>query len=283
MRGEQLRDLLGEARVEERAGGEVDGDRQVVAERAPGGDALERGAEHGRGERDDQPGLLGDRDELGRVDDAQLGVLPAGERLHADDPARAQLGLRLVGEHQLAALDRVAQLGGEREPARAVVVLAGLERRVAARGGLRGVHGDVGALDQRLDVMAVLGMARDADRAADLQRGGVDGERLAQAGEQALGDLVGGLGADRVVQEDPELVAAEPRDGVAGAQRRAQPRGDLLQQPVALVVAERVVDLLEVVEVHQHHRAGSSPRSASSTRSRNSTRLGSPVSASWTA
>ena len=58
---------------------------------------------------------------------------------------------------------------------------------------------------------------------------------------------------------------------------------DLLQQPVALVVAERVVDLLEVVEVHQHHRAAlRAPRIASSTRSRNSTRLGRPVRASWT-
>ena len=46
-----------------------------------------------------------------------------------------------------------------------------------------------------------------------------------------------------------ELVAAEPADGVAGADRAAQPGGDLPQQLVAGRVAERVVDLLEAVEV----------------------------------
>ena len=51
-----------------------------------------------------------------------------------------------------------------------------------------------------------------------------------------------------------ELVAAEAGDGVGGAQRRLEPLGDLLEQHVAVVVAERVVDLLEVVEVHDHHR-----------------------------
>jgi hypothetical protein len=135
-----------------------------------------------------------------------------------------------------------------------VVVLAGVERRVLARGGLRGVHGDVGPLDERLDVLAVLGEGGQPDRAADLQRGGVDAERLAQPREHALGDRRGVRAGLDAVQHDAELVAAEARDRVAVAQRHAQPRGDLLEEPVALVVAQGVVDLLEVVEVHQHHR-----------------------------
>ncbi len=36
-------------------------------------------------------------------------------------------------------------------------------------------------------------------------------------------------------------------------ERLVEPLGDLLQQAVAGVVAERVVDLLEVIEVDQHH------------------------------
>ena len=54
-------------------------------------------------------------------------------------------------------------------------------------------------------------------------------------------------------QQDAELVAAEPRDHVLLSERRAQALGHLLQQAVAGVVAERVVDLLEVIEVDQHH------------------------------
>ncbi|HST39173.1 MAG TPA: hypothetical protein VLK58_06680, partial [Conexibacter sp.] len=43
-------------------------------------------------------------------------------------------------------------------------------------------------------------------------------------------------------------------DGVGGPQRRLEPLGDLLEEHVAVVMTERVVDLLEVVEVHDHHR-----------------------------
>jgi hypothetical protein len=51
-----------------------------------------------------------------------------------------------------------------------------------------------------------------------------------------------------------ELVAADARDGVVVAQRRAQPARDLLQQLVADVVAQRIVDELEAVEVDEQHR-----------------------------
>ncbi len=55
-------------------------------------------------------------------------------------------------------------------------------------------------------------------------------------------------------QHDAELVAAEPGDGVALAQHGAQPLAHTLDQQVAVEVPEVVVDLLEAVEVHQHHR-----------------------------
>ena len=55
----------------------------------------------------------------------------------------------------------------------------------------------------------------------------------------------------RVVGEQHgELVAAEPGDGVAARGGRSQPPAELHEQAVAVVVAERVVDLLELVEVH---------------------------------
>ena len=95
----------------------------------------------------------------------------------------------------------------------------------------------------------------------------------------------GVVGAEHVGQQHAELVAAEAGDGVGGAQRGLEPLGDLLEEHVAVVVAERVVDLLEVVEVHDHHgqrRRGGARRRAAACwmRSRNSTRFGRPVSAS---
>ncbi len=52
-----------------------------------------------------------------------------------------------------------------------------------------------------------------------------------------------------------ELVAAEAADLAMIAHHRLQPVGDLAQQRVADRVAERVVDVLEAVEIDQEQRA----------------------------
>src|SRR4051795_9853813 len=62
----------------------------------------------------------------------------------------------------------------------------------------------------------------------------------------------GGAGA----HEDAELVAAEAGDGVARVEQLGEPAGHLAQDLVAVVVAERVVDVLEAVEVDEHHDDG---------------------------
>ena len=55
-------------------------------------------------------------------------------------------------------------------------------------------------------------------------------------------------------QHDGEFVAALARQRVAAAQAVLQAQRHLLQQLVALDVAERVVDQLEAVKVDEHHR-----------------------------
>jgi hypothetical protein len=49
-------------------------------------------------------------------------------------------------------------------------------------------------------------------------------------------------------------VAAEPGHGVHGAERPLEPLADLDQQLVAVVVADGVVDLLELVQVDEQQR-----------------------------
>ena len=52
--------------------------------------------------------------------------------------------------------------------------------------------------------------------------------------------------------DDRELVAAEPRDTEVAAGERRQPFRDPLQDHVAGGVAERVVHVLEQIDVDQH-------------------------------
>src|SRR3954462_188719 len=59
----------------------------------------------------------------------------------------------------------------------------------------------------------------------------------------------------QVGDADDELVAPEPGDRVDLAQRHVEPLGDHAEERVAGLVAERVVDLPEAVEVDEQHGA----------------------------
>jgi hypothetical protein len=119
---------------------------------------------------------------------------------------------------------------------------------------LGGVHRDVGATQQLVSVTAVGGPDRDPDARAgdDLTIAKVERR------DQGLKDARGGLrGFVRIglLDDDRELVAAQPSDGVAGPGRGPQPVADGDQQAVALSVAQPVVDGLEVVEVQVQDRS----------------------------
>ena len=69
----------------------------------------------------------------------------------------------------------------------------------------------------------------------------------------------------QVGQEHAELVPAQACHQVAARAAPSDSRGPIsLQELVAEVMAERVVDLLEVVEVHQHHGRRSLPSAPAS-------------------
>ncbi len=108
---------------------------------------------------------------------------------------------------------------------------------------------------------------------------------LAQALDDAAGEARGILGRADVLLEHDELVAAEAGDEILGTQHLAQAVGDRAQELVAAGMAERVVDLLELVEIDEQQRRealGMRARCASSRSisSRKLTRLGSAVSSS---
>ena len=62
-----------------------------------------------------------------------------------------------------------------------------------------------------------------------------------------------------VGQQDRELVTTEPGDGIRAAQTLTQQVGDVDDQLVARLVAERVIDGLEMVEVEDEQSAARSP------------------------
>ena len=190
---------------------------------------------------------------MARAEQAALRMLPAHQRLDAPHGAGSDVGLRLVVQHQLAGLQRAVQLADERQPLAAVPVALGQVDLVAGAHPLRLVHRDVGALEQAERGARVVGEDRDADAGVDVDPDAADLERLLQRRAQPQT----GRARRRLVaraQDDRELVAAEPGERVLRTQQRAQTRADLAQHLVARVVAERVVELLEAVEVDEQQR-----------------------------
>ena len=127
------------------------------------------------------------------------------------------------------------------------------------------------------------GALRDADARANVDGLPVEVDRLF---EHRLDHASDGQGTHRIAagQQDRELVATQPSHGVGFAQRFAQALATDLQHLVARVMAERIVDELEAVQVHQQHRDGrrraGRARPLASRRRLNIARLGSPVTVS---
>ena len=124
------------------------------------------------------------------------------------------------------------------------------EKALAARSlGLGMEEGDVGALHQGLGVLAMGGRERGADAGGAFDVAVLQMERLAQCRGEAAGERLDLVGVAHDLRQ-PELVAAEPRQKILGVAEVPEAARDLLQHLVAGGVPERVVHLLEAVDVH---------------------------------
>ena len=106
----------------------------------------------------DQPGLLGERDELLRRHQPPFRVMPAHQRLDADHLAGAQVDLRLIDQGELPLVDRAPELGLEHDALERGAVHLGVDQLPAiAAVGLRPVKRHVRRLQQLVGAAAVVG------------------------------------------------------------------------------------------------------------------------------
>ena len=84
----------------------------------------------------------------------------------------------------------------------------------------------------------------------------------AKAATMPLGERSGILGVAHGILQHHELVAAEAGDDVGAAHGVAQPVGHHAQELVAAGMAQRIVDLLELVEVDEMDRERPAPAQA---------------------
>ena len=213
------------------------------------------------------------------------------QRASASTPtilAGPQVGLGLVVERDLALVDGRAHAAGQRQAARRVAVELRLEDRVAAAGLLGRVHGDVGALLQRLDVVAV---HAGAGRCRRWRRSPAACPRARTA--RAAPPAAAGRRAPRpgpwrrCGSSTPN--SSPPRRATVSASRSAalrrrdtscSSRSPWWWPSVSLISLKWSRSMIITTAVSPERRDA---RIACSIRSRNRSRFGSPVSASWSA
>ena len=205
---------------------------------------------------------------------------PARQRLEPGNFARLQIDQRLIGQFELVAVERAAQLGLDREAApRRACFLGLIDLRLAHRLGL--LDRELRLAEQFLGLLAARHQ-RHPDRTFDADLELAQPERRGHHVLDALGrgKRIGHPAAQP--DQHAELIAPGARQHVAGAQGGNQPprKGD--QQFVAGEAAHRFVDPAKAPHVdHQHGMVvlppGPCVQPRCSIDSVKLTRLGSPV------
>ena len=250
---EDALDHVDEIRTAELQRRNIDRDRQArpVA-------AIEAGAaQHPFAELDDEAGIFGDRNKDRRRNDARGRMRPARQRLDADHGIAAGIDDRLIGGGKAVVSDRVQEIAFQELALRQI----GVHGRVVDAGAIAAFV--LGAIERHVGVAQnIAGVARapvdhrDADRGADID--GVAADRIGRAHrrDDAPGDRLQRIRVGCADGQDGEFVAAEARDEIVAAHHMAQPLSDRENELVADMVAERIVDVLEVIEVDEEHGGG---------------------------
>ncbi len=233
----------------------IDGPPDLLGEVGPlpgdGGGALE----HPVADRQDEAGFLGQGDEFRGRDRSLVGMVPTQERLGIDDIAGGEVDDRLVMHVELAVLQGAPQIEYELMARRRRPLHFGGEPvETGSAGTLGGIHRLIGVLHQGFGAVAIVGEAGQADAGRDLGGRRAYDEGYVEAFDQILGHALGLPALPDVGQDHGEFVAAQAGYRVGIAHRLDHALAGLNQQGVADIVAELVVDLLEAVEIHQHHR-----------------------------
>jgi hypothetical protein len=154
-------------------------------------------------------------------------------------------------EPHLPLRQRTAQLLAEGEMRRAVAIARLVVDHPPAVLALGGVHRRVGSPYQCFRIIAVPGEQRDADAGNQCDAVALDLERRFECAHHLVGDsqrllVAGGR------QQEGEFIAAEARHRIGIAHHAPHAPGRLAQHGIAAGMAQRIVDLLEVIEIGEH-------------------------------
>jgi hypothetical protein len=126
----------------------------------------------------------------------------------------------------------------------------------AAPLGLGVVQRRIGRAQQRFDRIAMLRIQRNAGAEADDEIALIDAQGCGELAQDVRHEVLDCFGAPDGRNHQREFIAAETAQESDAAGCLLQPRRDGAQHAIAVLMSERVVDRLEVVDVQIQHGAG---------------------------
>ena len=196
-----------------------------------------------------QLGLFGGRDKVIWQQEAMPWMAPAHECLHAVGLAAAKVDDWLIVQQQLELIDGGTQGGDQRSSDRWIRPVVGRVDAVAGPRALRHVHGDVGMPGKCGGVIAMLRVDRDPDAGSDFDGVLSELKRCFDRLKDFSGDENRAWRICGPSRQDDKLVSTEATHRVRFAEDSSQTSSNFLEYAIAMLVTERVVDLLEAIQV----------------------------------
>ena len=198
--------------------------------------------------------MFGDRDELIWPQQSQLRVLPANQRFYRVDRTGLAFYLRLIVQQKLKLANRFAYARFHCQRLESGLVQTRQEKlEVAAAAFFRQIHRRIGIANQRLRRFAIFRKNADADRTRYRQQLLFEREWFADRLGNFFSDRRDIFGFGQIGDDHQKFIAAEAADHIGATQTTLQSAGNTFQQFVARIVAERIVDGFEIIEIDEQH------------------------------
>ena len=195
-----------------------------------------------------QAATFGYRQKSFRGHQAPLRMVPAQQGFSSGQRAGFEMDRGLIEQEEFLPIERVPQAGFDGQSLdHSDVHIAFKKLEIVATFLLGAVHRGIRILDQGFRILTVRGIDTDADAGGHKQLVFVQSVRSGQCCENFIGDRGRIFSKPVLGHQDHEFVAPLPAHRVGSPDTGTQPVGNGLQQCVAGDVAERIVDLLEII------------------------------------
>ncbi len=205
-------------------------------------------------DRDDQTGFFSNGYKRSGIQETQLGMMPANQGFEPHDAGGFDFNDWLVVVFKLTVVDGFAQIGLTLQQVLSLLVHFAVEDfELSATVFFGVVHGRIGVSNDRFGMIVCLGIQHHAQAGRGENFFSVDHERSFQSFLDSFRHRSGVFFAFDIFEQNDELIAAEPSQGIDLSEGLFDSIRKSLQQTVARRVPQAVVDQFESIDVEIQH------------------------------